>query len=229
VASARGRGAARLADVRTGGAPVELALGRGTRLRGRVVDRVTGAPVTPFTVVVRQRMSAGDPLRTVAVLDPAGRFELDGLPEGPAWVIAVAPGHAPSPPLEVTLPPADAPVAEVELAVGAGVAVDGLVRSRGSDAPLAGVAVAAEPDPAAAPAPLPLRVEAVTGPDGRFSLRGLPDRPTSVLLLGRGHHARVAPLGEIREGASDGPLELTLAPVAPGDAPRVELTAGAPP
>jgi hypothetical protein len=229
VARGRRRGAARLADVRTGGAPVELALGRATRLRGRVVDGDTGAPVTPFTVVVRQRMSAGAPLRTVAVLDPAGRFEIDGLPEGAAWVVAVAPGHAPSAPLEVTLPSADAPVAEVELALGAGGACEGLVRSRGSGAALAGVAVAVEPDPAAAPAALPLRLEAVTGPDGRFSLRGLPERALSLYVHGRGHHARVVRLGAGRGGEPRGPLQLTLAPIAPGDAPRVELPEGSPP
>ena len=201
---------------RAGDTGVRLRLASGGRIEGRVRDRRSALPVAPFTVIV-QSITA----RTVSVVDPEGRYALDDLAPGTAVLSVVAPGYAPSAEVRVPVPaPGAAPaVADFELAPGG--RLSGVVRSRGSRAPIAGATVEVEGMPTSAG--IPVRVEAVSGPDGRFELAGISEQAMSLFASAPGHHARVLSVPGVPSGELGGPVELELTPLAAGEEPRVEL------
>lgn len=204
-----------------GGADVILKLRAGAGLRGRVRDRATGAPVTPFTVTVR-RPGAFSPLETVSVADAAGEYRLDDLEPGRAMVSASAPFHAPSDEVEVTVPdPPGAASADFDLRPGGRIA--GQVLERRTRAPVPGALVQVEGRAGEGGSVIALRGEAASGPDGRFELAGLPSRPLSIMAQADGHHARVLSGLVPPEGGILGPVVLELTPVEGGEEPRVEL------
>jgi hypothetical protein len=224
AASREGFAPARRGRVRTGTSDLELRLSPGGRLEGTVRDRRTGRPVAPFTVVVRLRRG---PLRlvpaaSVAVIDPAGRYALSSLPPGPAVVNVVSPSHAPSADVDVTIPapPAGPAIADFDLLPGG--RLTGRITERGSGRPLPGASVVIE-GALESPTVLPLHSEALTGPDGRFTLDGLPAQPFSLFASAPGHHARVLSGLAIPEGGERGPVSVELTPAAEGEEPRVEL------
>ncbi|MGC3997646.1 MAG: carboxypeptidase regulatory-like domain-containing protein [Anaeromyxobacter sp.] len=221
TARAEGYAQASANGVTPGGPEVVLTLDDGGRLAGCVRD-ASGGPVTPFTVLVFERRSA---LRLVeqrsrSVIDPAGCFALDDLTPGPASVVVSAPGRAPSDALRVEIPPPPGE-ARLDVALEAGGVLTGVVRDDATSAPLAGARLSVEGDLAAA-STFPVLSEAVTGPDGRFTLTGLPRR-VSVYAAAAGHHARILGGVDVPPGAPVGPVELRLRPTAPGEAPRVDL------
>ena len=182
-----------------------------------VAERAGSAlPVAPFTVIV-QSITA----RTISVVDPEGRYALDDLAPGTAVLTVVAPGYAPSAEARVPVPaPGAAPaIADFELAPGGW--LSGVVRSRGSRAPVAGATVEVEGMPTSAG--IPVRVEAVSGPDGRFELAGVSEQAMSLFASAPGHHARVLSVPGVPSGELGGPVELELTPLAAGEEPRVEL------
>lgn len=204
-----------------GGADVLLKLRPGAALRGRVRDRATGAPVTPFTVTVRRPGSPSSP-ETVSVVDAAGEYRLDDLEPGRAMVSASAPSHAPSDEVEVTVPdPPGVATADFDLRSGARIA--GQVLDRRTQAPVPGALVQLEGRAGEGDSVIALRGEAATGPDGRFELGGLPSRPISIMAQADGHHARVLSGLVPPEGGVLGPILVELTPVEPGEDPRVEL------
>ncbi|HET7754898.1 MAG TPA: carboxypeptidase regulatory-like domain-containing protein [Anaeromyxobacteraceae bacterium] len=210
-------------DVEAGANDVVVRLERGGRLSG-VVRTASGEPVHPFTVAVRARRQRwGEPLQTLSVVDPAGRFDLDGLPSGPASVVVAAPGRAPSAPIAVTIPEPGAEPARIEVVLSAGGTVQGRVRTRGSGAPIAEAEIAVEGQLDVGASALPVRSLARTDAEGRFSISGLPDRPLSLLVAARDHHGRVLSGVHVREGETAGPVDVELSRVAPGDEPSVEL------
>ncbi len=71
----------------------KLALRRGTRLRGMVVDS-NGTPVTQGSVIWRDD-PYGDAKQFETKLDKAGRFETDALPPGEHTVTIIAPSYQP--------------------------------------------------------------------------------------------------------------------------------------
>jgi hypothetical protein len=80
---------------------VELVLSAPVTIRGRVVDKSTGAPITAFSLGMDIRPS--DTERNFAQTfpptekqDPQGQFEIDQLPGGDVAVSVVAPGYAPA-------------------------------------------------------------------------------------------------------------------------------------
>jgi S1-C subfamily serine protease len=63
--------------------------------------------------------------------------------------------------------------------------------------------------------------EATTGPDGTFTLGGLPDR-VRVQVVAAGHHARASMAVDVAPGAVAGPLLVDVRPIHAGDAGPVE-------
>lgn len=221
TARAEGRAPGSVSRVFPGAKDVVVELGAGGRLRG-CVREAAGGPVAPFTLVVHARRSALelDPQRRVSVIDPSGCFALDDLAPGPASVIALAPGLAPSERADVEIP-APGGEAVVDLVLEPGGRLHGVVTDEATGAPLAGARVGVEGSPEGAASAFPVLADAVTGPDGRFELGGLPRR-VSLLVAAPGHHARV--LGaDAPPGARSGPVRVALRPLAEGETARVDL------
>src|SRR6266536_1225458 len=226
VATRPGDAPALQRGVRAGAADVVLTLRAGGRLAGRVRDRRTGDPVAPFTIAVRAR-GRNDrhlPLRTLAVVDASGRYEMDDLAPGRSVVVVAAPGHAPSAELEVTVPDAGAPAAVADFELASGGRIHGVVLDARSRRPIAGAEIEVEGQVELGPSPLPVLALAASGPDGRFELSGVPEVPLSLRAAAVAHHARIFSGVEVHEGGALGPITVELTPVEPGEDPKVELT-----
>jgi hypothetical protein len=201
---------------RAGDSDVRLVLATGGRIEGRVRDRRSSRPVAPFTVIVESVT-----VRTVSVVDPDGRYALDDLAPGTAVLSVVAPHYAPSAEVRVRVSePGSAPaVVDFELTVGG--RLSGIVLSRRSRTPVAGANVEVEGMPMSAG--IPVRIEAVSGPDGRFELVGVSEQSMSLFASAPGHHARILSVPGVPGGGTAGPVEIELTPLAAGEEPRVEL------
>jgi hypothetical protein len=220
TARAEGRAPASARRVRPGTRDLVLELGEGGRLRGCVRDAATGAPVAPFTVVVMERRSALRlvPQRSRSVIDARGCYALDDLLPGPASVLVSAPGYAPSPELQVEIPPPGGE-AVADAALRAGGRVEGLVRDEATGAPIAGARLSVEGAFSAA-STFPVLSEAVSGADGRFTLPHLPPR-VSIMAAAAGHHARIVGVDVPEGGAAS--VEIPLRPAGEGEEPRIDL------
>jgi len=207
----------------TGATGVRIELPAGGSVAGRVRERGSGAPVAPFVVTVLRRRGMGlEPLRSLAVVDAEGRFAMDGLPVGPAAVVAASPAHAPCRPVDVEVSAGERP-AWVELELSAGASVEGRVVDRATRQPLADAEVEAEGMLAESVGAFPLRQRAVAGGDGRFRLAGLPEGLGSLSVSAPGHHSRLLSALPFREGQALSPIEVDLAPTEPGEEPRLEM------
>lgn len=131
----------RVRDVELGTAEVVVALvlPEGGRISGRVLDASTGEPLALARVEVERSLAAGAsiaPLRSSALTDDAGAFEIDGVEPGRCSVYAYALDYAPraisgleveagadAGPVEVALHPAADAAGEVFDIVGIGVMV----------------------------------------------------------------------------------------------------------
>jgi hypothetical protein len=223
IASQPGSGEAIAREVEAGADGVRLELWEGGRLVGSVRDLRTGAPVTSFKVAVRPRGSGWRGVRTLAVVDAGGRYELDGLAPGASWVMVTAPGYAASEEVAVTVPPPGEPAATVDSELAPGGRIQGRVVDRIAHGPVAGAVVELMDGGALEPSAPPAIVSAVAGEDGAFEFAGVPDRPLSLHAFAPGHHARVLAGLEVPERGSLGPLTIELTPVAEGEEPRVEV------
>jgi hypothetical protein len=103
VMASRSGAAPAFADAPAGTTGLRLRLSAGGRLSGRVTDG-RGTPITLFTILVESEAP-----QTASFIDPKGRYEIGGLAPGPAVVSAVAPDHAPSNEMRVTIPQSDPP------------------------------------------------------------------------------------------------------------------------
>lgn len=221
TARAEGRAPASAYRVLAGAEGLVLELGEGGRLRGCVRERASGAPVTPFTVLVLDRRTSlfRALQRSRSFVDASGCYALDDLAPGPVAVVVSAPGYAPS--AEI---PAEVSVSREALAdavVERGGRLAGLVVDAETRAPLAGARLSVEGSLADAASTIPVLAGATTDAGGRFVLDGLPRR-FSVLAAAPGHDARVI-AGEAPAGVDAAPIEIALRPVAAGESPRVEL------
>lgn len=131
----------RVRDVELGAGEVVLALvlPAGGRISGRVIDEVSGQAVALARVEVERSLAAGAsiaPLRSSALTDDAGAFEIHGVEPGRTSVYGYALGYAPralsgleveagadAGPLELALRPAEDAAGEVYDIVGIGVMV----------------------------------------------------------------------------------------------------------
>ncbi len=119
---------------------------------GRVVDASTGSPVTDFSISsqdgIASKIESGITREQHSVSDPRGHFELSSVETGPSTIIVQAAGYATTfTPLE--LESAEA-VKDVEIALQAGILVQGRVRDSAGN-PVAGAWIFTEtPPPVAA-------------------------------------------------------------------------------
>src|SRR6266849_1500907 len=98
VATYPGFAAGRADSVPSGTTTVQLQLAAGARLRGKVRDRNSAAPVVAFNVSIQRARGAlqRDSLSDDAFMDAQGQYEISGLPAGSYAAIAAGYGYAPS-------------------------------------------------------------------------------------------------------------------------------------
>jgi hypothetical protein len=225
-AQAEGFSTGLVARVLPGGRDVSVVLSPGGRLRGCVTAEGTGTPVAPFTVLVYESTNSfrGDPDHSVSVVDPSGCFALDELLPGPVELLVLAPGRAPSTTRRVEIPPPPRE-ARLDLRLAAGGTLTGVVRDELTLAPLPGAAVSAEAAPVGGeelylPVVTSLS-ETTSGPNGTFTLSGLPGR-VRVWVRAARHHPRASLAVDVGAGEVTGPLAVDVRPVRDGDAGPVE-------
>jgi hypothetical protein len=216
-ASAGGLAPVRRWSIRAGARDVVLRLAPGGAITGRVRDRRTGAPVAPFVVAVYMPDGPLEPLRSQAVIDAEGRFAVAGVPPGPTLVVVSSPGHAPSPGIPVVVSESGAPP-YVNVDLGVGGAVEGVVLDLVSGEPIKGAEVEADGLRVNSAGVLPIRQRATSGADGRFTLAGVPEGGASLLVRAAGHHARIVRGLEVR-GAEITRSVVKLSPGSPDDEP----------
>ena len=204
--------------VTTAGERVVLRLLPGTELRGRVTDSA-GRAVQSFSVMIGHR---DGPLRLESedvrhIVDPEGKFSINGLAPGTAEVVVAALGFAPSDPVAVELS-LGAP-ASVEVKLRGGAKVAGRVIDRATKAPIAGARVSLESQSESTLNAMP---SARTDADGGFVLGSVRPGRRSIFFTAERHHARLVSV-ETREGETAGPLLIDLGAIAEGEDPRLEL------
>lgn len=214
IASADGLAAVTLPAV-AGERPLRIVLPAGAALTGQVRGG-DGAPVPVFTLLV-YRVQGVDRALVAArsVVDGEGRFREPVLP-GAYELVATAPGWAASAPTTA------APDRDVTITLAAGATVRGTVVSRATGAPLAYARVVREARGGGASA-APANAGTVTREDGGFELTGVPAGPVALFVAAGEHHPRIAAGLVATDGATLGPLTIDLAPLAPGEAPTLEL------
>jgi len=204
-------------------ADLRLVMTTGAVLTGTVRD-TAGQPVPAFTVVVSESgaLGSGRTAATRTFVDSAGSFAIDGLEAGDYRVQASAHGHAPSRPVDgsaVAPPERPTPVAIV---LPAGGTLTGLVRAAGGG-PIEGARITVEGGLGEGSTAVPFSASATSAADGRFVLRGLAPGRRSVAASAAGHHGAIIGGLEIADGATIGPIEIALRPLAEGEQPTVEL------
>src|SRR5215813_9742044 len=156
-------------------------------LSGRVV-RADGTPAQAFGLEVL-RLRRGEPSQTLSVIDPDGRWELRGLGAGVYLLQASAVGAGPSERVRVELPATENARVERELRLRSGHRLSGVVKDAQTRAPLPGAQLSIEGAPAEDS--VLVQTSVFTGPDGRFTLDGLPDTPATVTVEADGHHRKL--------------------------------------
>jgi hypothetical protein len=193
---------------------VRLRLVSGGVLEGRVTDKHSGAAIAAFTLFVQ-----GVELQTLSVVNPSGRYRMEGLPAGELFVSVIAQGHAPLTGKRISVGAGE--TATLDFALGQGGRVTGIVVERGTGKPIPAAEVSvAGLDVAAG---VPIRNATIAGPDGRFVLEALEESGLGITVTAAGHHGRVVSVPRIAEGETAGPLTVELTPLKDGEEPRLEL------
>ncbi|HEY1335815.1 MAG TPA: carboxypeptidase regulatory-like domain-containing protein, partial [Myxococcaceae bacterium] len=183
-------------------------------LAGRVLH-ADGRPATAFALQL-VRLRRPDPARTLSIVDPEGRYEVRGLASGVWELQALAADSGPSDRIRVDLPASPGARVERDLRLRTGRGLQGVVKDANSQQPVPGARVAMESSPGEDS--VLVRTGTFTGPDGRFSLEGLPDTPVSVAVEADGYNRRIVTLPR-------GRTEVTVAlrPVATDQSPATDL------
>ncbi|HZO14164.1 MAG TPA: carboxypeptidase regulatory-like domain-containing protein, partial [Polyangiaceae bacterium] len=219
IASATGFAAALAREVRAPRKDLELRLGRGVALFGRVTDE-GGAPIPSFVVIVArpQGALAREIVTVEPTLDPNGEYEIPTLPQGRFLVTVIAQGYAMAPDRSVELK--DKPV-EASFALGRGGRIRGVVVDGKSREALQRARVSLEGHYLGT-GEVPLLASATTDEHGRFEIGGVSTGPQSIFAAASDHHARVlAGLSVPAGGVLDVTVELT--PLEEGETPTIEL------
>jgi 5-hydroxyisourate hydrolase-like protein (transthyretin family) len=171
---------------------LQVVLSQGGVLRGRVVDAATGAPVTEFGIAFEERMDdpsiVPDRRGPSAVTARDGRFEVKGVPAGPATIVALARGYMPGEVQGIDIIPGE-PTPEVLIELKRGITLRGRVIDKASGKPLAGVQISQgdsitarlREDRGLGHAP------ATSDADGLFALEGLPAGTLSITAESKNH------------------------------------------
>jgi protocatechuate 3,4-dioxygenase beta subunit len=215
-----GRVATTLANVEAGRKDLVLTLARGVRLTGRVRDE-RGAPVASFQLELQLHRG---PLEreseaTLTVVDPEGRFSVEGLGAGTYTLRVASHGLAPAA-QPVSLPPGATEAGPVEITLAPGARLEGQVVKAKAQGPLAGARVQVEHGLYGAS--LSTVFDAMTDASGRFTIDGLAAGTVSLSVSAQGHDTRIVDRVQVGPGAPPlAPIELN--PVAEGEAERVEM------
>ncbi len=174
VARARGYTPSARGPLRAGEEAPDLMLSARSRLSGQVLDAATRAPVSPFAVqLIPKDGEFSDPEagRPASFQEPEGRFLYPELPAGRYEVLVEAGDSAPA--LEsVQLAPGKEET--VEVLMRPGFSIEGFVRCRSTGLPIAKASVRVDPAGEEWRRRGFFR-NALSGEDGRFILRGLPE------------------------------------------------------
>ncbi|WP_163989142.1 carboxypeptidase regulatory-like domain-containing protein [Pyxidicoccus caerfyrddinensis] len=215
-----GRVSATVPKVEAGRRDLTLTLTRGARLTGRVRDE-RGAPVASFQLELQLHRG---PLErefgsTLTVVDPEGRFAVEGLAPGTYTLRVGSYGLAPAAPT-VTVPPDAADVGPVDITLQPGARLEGQVVKRGGGGPIAGARVQVEGGVYGAS--LSTVFDAMTDTSGRFTLDGLAPGTLSLSVSAQGHDTRIVDRVAVGPGAPPLP-PIDLNPVADGGVERSEM------
>jgi len=200
--------------VEPGDAAVVLTVRPGGVLAGRVLH-ADGRPATAFALQLT-RLRRPEPVRTLSIVDPEGRWEVGGLGAGPWELQATAADSGPSERVRVELPATPGARVEKDLRLRAGRRLVGIVRDASSRAPVAGARVAMEASPGEDS--VLVRTGAFSGPDGRFALEGLPEAPVSIAVEAERYNRRIVTLARGRTE-----VEVALRPLATDQTPSTDL------
>ncbi|MFP2927065.1 carboxypeptidase regulatory-like domain-containing protein [Pyxidicoccus sp. 3LG] len=209
-----------VSGVHAGRRDLVLTLARGARLSGRVHDD-RRAPIASFRLeLMRHRGPLERELDTpLTVVDPEGRFAVEGVAPGTYTLRVASHGWAPAM-LTVEVPQGAKEVGPVEVTLTPGARLEGQVVKAGGGGPVAGARVQAEGGMYGAA--LATAYDAMTDTSGRFVMEGLAPGMLSLSVSAPGHDTRIVDRVRVGPGAPPlPPIELT--PVAEGEAERVEL------
>lgn len=215
-----GRVSTTASGVEAGRRDVVLTLARGARLTGRVRDE-RGAPVASFQLELQHHRGPleREPGATLTVVDPEGRFTVEGLAPGTYTLRVAAQGLAPSA-TQVDVAPGALEVGPVEVTLSLGARLEGQVVKAGGGGPIAGARVQVEDGLYGGT--LATVFDAMADASGRFTVDGLAPGTVSLSVSARGHDTRIVDRVRVGQGASPlPPIELT--PVADGGTERVEM------
>jgi hypothetical protein len=208
--------------VRAGSQNIELRLGKGFSIRGRVVDSQRRS-VTAFAITLKKKR--GTFLRDVvsgsAFVDGNGEFELVGVPEGDLLVSAGAAGYAPS--TEVAVRMGAANPSRIELVLTQGARVFGRVFDEESRAPIADARVSFEAELASVASMVPLEFETRSKADGSFELKGISAGMRSIEVQFEGRHTRIISGLRASENGSIGPIDVGMVKVSSGERPGYDF------
>ncbi|APR77887.1 Hypothetical protein A7982_03234 [Minicystis rosea] len=211
--------------VSAGSLDLVLGLRRGGSLSGRVIEAEGGAPVPAFTIVVARRKG---PVKEVSVavrsvIDSDGRFTIPDLEPGDYRVRAAANAHAPTAPLDVSIPEPPTQAAPIQLALGRGGRLTGKVIDVEGGAPLAYARISIENAFGDTTIAVPIVASALTDDRGDFELGGIPPGARSIMVAAYAHHIRILTSLSFVEGATVGPITVDLTPTKNGEESRIEL------
>ncbi|MBL8950335.1 MAG: carboxypeptidase regulatory-like domain-containing protein [Myxococcaceae bacterium] len=187
--------------------PLVLELGSGPKLFGRVSDE-TGASVPAFSVQLAWRKAPLERLVVVEmhVVDPNGRYQIDGVAPGDYALEVRALGFVPGAAGASLQAGRDT---ELNVTLGRGVRAAGTVHTEGTGRPVPSARVGIEG-----------RDDAVTVTDstGAFVLDGVPPGGFSLQAAAAGHNTKVMGVTEPRA-----PISVELSALAPDAGPKTEL------
>lgn len=172
---------------------LQIKLGTGAELHGRVVQKSSGAPVAGAQVLVSPWGRNGDVARVVT--DEQGTFSAPGLPAGGYDVVARAPGYVRAMRRGVMVSQGERFELTLELR-GMG-AVQGTVRDE-ADRPVAGALVTT--DQFVSDMLGTTYTRALTDAEGRYRLTGLPVGSAYLMAYREGSAVAASALVEVTEG-----------------------------
>ncbi len=201
---------------------VTLTLGPEALLTGKVIDEESGEPLASSTVVVLRETGplAREVIATETTFAADGGFTVHGLAAGSYLVQATAYGYAASEPRPV-LAEGGAPT-DVEIALGRGGTVEGVVVSGEDGPPLANARVSLEESLGdGGSSAVPLFASAVTGEDGHFTLTGVPPGLQNLFAAAQDHHGRL--ISWVATTGATSFVSIDLTSTEEGEEPGTEL------